>query len=69
MEIMTIEGKKSLPGPAFTNMCGSAPGITLVRFVPCPRCRKFTTLAPGENLFDGVDTGVRYDRAPVRVSI
>jgi hypothetical protein len=50
-------------------MCGSAPGITLVRFVPCPRCRKFTTLAPGENLFDGVDTGVRYDRALVRVSI
>ena len=71
----TREGKllerkgKDVPGPALTYTFGSALGIGLVRFVPCPRYRKFTTFAPAANIFGGVDMGVRYDREPVLVSM
>jgi hypothetical protein len=41
---------KYIPGPALTYRFGSSPGIGLVRFVPWPRCRKFTTMAHAENV-------------------
>ena len=56
--IRAKDGRGNIQGPTLKNWLW--PGIGVVILVPCPKCRKFVTSAPGVNVFGvGKETDVR----------